>query len=80
MTTTRSRISSLTKGRLRCRRTAALGAALALAATLAPVAAAPSSARTFDVGPSGTMVLNPLPADWNCLMDRAIANKRIPCR
>jgi hypothetical protein len=80
MTTTRSSIRSLSHRRFHGRRTAALGVALALAATFAPIAAAPSSARTFDVNATGTMVQNPLPADWNCLMERAIANHHIACR
>jgi hypothetical protein len=80
MTTTGSPIASATHRRLRSRRAAALGAALALAATFAPIATAPSSARTFDVNAHGTLVQNPLPADWNCLWQRAIANHRIACR
>ena len=80
MTATRSDHASPTHRRFRCRRAVALGAAMALAATVTPIAAAPSSARTFDVNARDTMVLNPLPADWNCLMDRAIANHRIACR
>ena len=80
MTITRSSIPSLTHRGFRGRRTAAFGAALALAATFTPIATAPASARTFDVNARGTMVLNPLPADWNCLMERAIANHRIACR
>jgi uncharacterized membrane protein len=80
MTTTRSRIASQTHRRFHRRRAAALGAALALAATFAPIATAPSSARTFDVNAHGTIIQNPLPADWNCLWERAIANHRIACR
>ena len=80
MTTTRSRIASETRRRFRGCRTAALGATLALAATFTPIAAAPSSARTFDVNAHGTVVQNPLPADWSCLMQRAIANHHIACR
>jgi hypothetical protein len=79
MPATRSYLAPGTDRRCR-RRMAALGAALALAAAVPPIAAAPSSARTFDVNARGTMVLNPLPADWNCLMERAIANHRIACR
>ena len=80
MTTIRFGITPAIGRHLPRRRTAALAAALALGATFAPVATAPSSARTFDVDAHGTMVANPLPADWNCLTDRAIANRRIACR
>ena len=80
MTAIRSEVATVAHRRFRCRRTAAFGAALALAATFAPIAATPSSARTFDVNARGTMVQNPLPADWNCLMERAITNHRIACR
>ena len=80
MITIRPGIASAAHRRLRRRRTAVLAATLALGATLAPVATAPSSARTFDVDAHGTIVSNPLRSDWSCLMDRAIANHRIACR
>ena len=58
---------------------AAAAGTLVLATTLGPLAAGPASARTFDVGPTGALVLNPLPPHFACAMRRALADRNVRC-
>jgi hypothetical protein len=79
MTSIRSRRTPTVRRRWRSRRCAALATTLALGAALAPAVAAPaSSARTFGFS-HRTLVQNPLPSDWNCLYQRAVANQQVAC-
>jgi len=50
------------------------GALLALAIALA-LNAAPASARTFNVNSAGSMVQQPLPPQWGCLMQRLMSGE-----
>jgi hypothetical protein len=52
-------------------------AALALGGTTAPV-----SARTFGFNATGSMVQQPLPREWGCIMRRLLSGQagRIDCR
>jgi hypothetical protein len=50
------------------------GAVLALAIALA-LNAAPASARTFNVNSAGSMVQQPLPPQWGCVMQRVMSGE-----
>ena len=57
----------------------ALALAIALAFSTTTVAA---SARTFNFNSAGSMVQQPLPPQWACIMQRALTSGtfRFPCR
>jgi len=61
------------------RSAAAVAGTVVLATTLGPLAAQPTSARTFDFGPTGTLVLNPLPPHFACAMRRALVDRNVRC-
>ena len=69
-------------GRARSRRAAAiLAGTCAVAIGGLPLASAPpASARFFDVGHGGTLVLRPLPASFSCAMEAALADRHASCR
>ena len=57
--------------------------AIVVAVALAPSSAtAPASARTFDFNSAGSMVQQPLPPQWGCIMRRLLSGRavRIQCR
>jgi hypothetical protein len=64
----------MTHTNIQHRAAAILTVAAALALALS-AATAPASARTFYFTPAGTMVQQPLPAEWACLLQRASAGK-----
>jgi hypothetical protein len=70
----------MTHARIYHRGTAILGIAVALA--LSSISTAPASARTFNFNSAGSMVQQPLPPQWACAMQRALApgTWRFPCR
>jgi hypothetical protein len=41
---------------------------------------APASARTFNFNSAGSMVQQPLPPQWACLMQRALTGRSFACR
>jgi hypothetical protein len=47
---------------------------LALSATTVP-----SSARTFNFTPAGSMVQQPLPPHWACSLSRALSDRTFAC-
>jgi hypothetical protein len=70
---THTRIHRLVVGILAAALTTAV--MLALSATTVP-----SSARTFDFTPAGSMVQQPLPPQWACAISRALSDRTFPCR
>jgi hypothetical protein len=57
--------------------------AIVVAATLAlSGATAPASARTFDFNSAGSMVQQPLPPEWGCIMRHLLSGQagKIECR
>lgn len=66
---TRSRIHHLTIAIL------AIAIAIALATTTAP-----ASARTFNFNSAGSMVQQPLPPQWGCVMLRALSGGKFRCQ
>ena len=68
---THPRIHHLTIGIL----TIAITVALALATNTAP-----ASARTFDFNSSGSMVQQPLPPKWGCMILRAVTGGKFHCQ
>ena len=59
---------------------ASLVSALTLAFTVGPLGPSPASASFFDFAPSGAMIQQPLPPQFGCAMNRALANRQLPCR
>ena len=53
----------------------ALAVAIALSTTTAP-----TSARTFNFNYAGSMVQQPLPPQWACLMQRALTGRSVACQ
>ena len=68
---TQARIHHLTIGIL----TIAITVALALATTTPP-----ASARTFSFNPAGSMVQQPLPPQWGCVILRALSGGKFHCQ
>jgi hypothetical protein len=68
---TDARIHHLTIGIL----TIAVTVALALATTTVPV-----SARTFNFNSAGSMVQQPLPPQWGCVILRALSGGKFHCQ
>jgi hypothetical protein len=68
---TRARIHHLTIGIL----TIAITVALALATTTVP-----ASARTFNFNSAGSMVQQPLPPEWGCVILRAVSGGKFHCQ
>lgn len=58
---------------------AILAGALVCAMAFTPLSVAPTSARTFDISPNGSLVLNPLPPQFACAMKRVLANRQVAC-
>ena len=56
--------------------TIAITAALALATTIT----APASARTFNFNSAGSMVQQPLPPQWGCVILRALSGGKFHCQ
>lgn len=48
-------------------------------ALLLSAPAPPSSAKTFDFNSNGSMILQPLPPEFACALERAARNQQIPC-
>jgi hypothetical protein len=42
--------------------------------------AVPASARTFDFNTTGSMIQQPVPADFACAMRRATVDRTVSCR
>ena len=55
--------------------TIAITVAFALATTTAP-----ASARTFDFNSAGSMVQQPLPPQWGCVILRALTGGKFHCQ
>ena len=55
----------------------ALAVTIALAFTTTTV---PASARTFNFNSAGSMVQQPLPPQWACLMQRALTGRSFACQ
>jgi hypothetical protein len=68
---TQARIRHLTIGIL----TIAITVALALATTTVP-----ASARTFNFHSAGSMVQQPLPPQWGCVILRALSGGKFHCQ
>ena len=68
---THARIHHLTIGIL----TIAITVALALATTTVP-----ASARTFNFNSAGSMVQQPLPPQWGCVILRALSGGKFHCQ
>jgi hypothetical protein len=68
---TQARIHHLTIGIL----TIAITVALALATTTVP-----ASARTFNFSSAGSMVQQPLPPQWGCVILRALSGGKFHCQ
>jgi hypothetical protein len=71
----------MTHTRIHRRTFGILAIAVAIAITLAlSTTTGPASARTFNYSSGGSLVQQPLPAQWACELSRALGNRTAPCR